>query len=109
MKISANTTIVINDELEVKFSELIDVYFKHRFRDILPGENEKLYKFRKNRFEKCFKILDNRGKYWYNDLTIEQEEELKLWRQKWLDVTETHIEPETPTWINNKLEGDEIL
>ena len=109
MKISANTTIVINDKLEVKLSELVDVYFKSRFRDILPDENENLYMLRKNRYEKCFKILDCRGKYWYDDLTAEQNEELRLWRQKWLDITDTWIEPETPAWINDKLEGDELL
>jgi hypothetical protein len=109
MKIAANTTFVLQDGTEVTVGELFEVFNQFRFRPILPNEDKHLYELRKQRHIKCFNILDRRGKFWYNDLTDEQYVELKNWRQAWLDVTETLIEPATPKWINNKLEGEQIL
>ena len=56
----------------------------------------------------CFSII-NRGKAWYDLLTFEQEAELKQWYQDWLNVTETKVIPETPSWINEKLTQEEEL
>lgn len=47
----------------------------------------------------CFPII-NRGALWYDRLTTEQKEELNTWYQAWLDVTETKIIPDKPTWLN---------
>lgn len=109
MKFSSNTVIVCSDGTTFTFGNIIELLRKLSFRDILPNENEHLYILRKNRFDKCFRIIDNRSKLWYNDLSDEQYTELRNWRQAWLDVTDTLIEPETPSWINNKLEGEQLL
>lgn len=65
-------------------------------------------KLRKLRTEKCYSVV-NRGRLWYNRLTVEQYAELEIWYQKWLDVTDTLIIPEEPIWLNDKLETEEIL
>ncbi len=46
----------------------------------------------------CFPII-NRGEAWYATLTDEQRAELTEWYRAWLDVTETRVEPETPSWL----------
>lgn len=58
----------------------------------------------------CFPIV-NRGKAWYDRLTAVQETELNTWYDAWLNITETYIIPDTPTWVNDKLteSEDEIL
>lgn len=47
----------------------------------------------------CFSII-NRGELWYSRLTAGQKEELDAWYQAWLDVTDTKVLPNTPTWLN---------
>ena len=47
----------------------------------------------------CFSVI-NRGKLWYDKLTEAQLEELDAWYNAWLDVTETLVVPETPSWID---------
>lgn len=51
------------------------------------------------REQECFPII-NRGTLWYERLTTEQKEELNIWYQAWLDVTETKIIPDKPIWLN---------
>jgi hypothetical protein len=55
-------------------------------------------KLRSQRKQKCFPIV-NRGVCWYNDLSDQQKEELQNWYHAWLDVTDTLVVPETPSWI----------
>ena len=50
------------------------------------------------REEECFSVI-NRGKPWYNRLTEEQNNDIEIWYQQWLDVTETKIIPERPSWL----------
>lgn len=57
---------------------------------------------RARRVSECFSVI-NRGKAWYDLLTLEQEAELKEWYEKWLNVTETFIVPKEPSWLNSKL------
>ena len=67
--------------------------------------------YRERRKQLCFPII-NRGKLWYDHLTIAQISELNDWYEKWLDVTITFTEPKTPEWINNKInkiENEELL
>lgn len=64
-------------------------------------------KLRNRRATECFPII-NRGKLWYDKLTVEQQTELSTWYEAWLDVTQTKIVPETPDWVNNKLEAEVI-
>ena len=53
---------------------------------------------RQQRETECFSII-NRGKLWYDNLTEEQLSELRIWYNAWLDVTETRVIPEMPSWI----------
>ena len=61
-------------------------------------EQRELTSLRTQRAKICFPYI-NRGALWYENLTDEQREELKLWYRKWLDVTESKIVPDTPTWL----------
>ena len=71
-------------------------------------KTEEISMLRKIRNELCFRVI-NRGKAWYDMLTLEQEAELKEWYKAWLNVTETGNIPVTPSWINNKLSQEEDL
>lgn len=65
----------------------------------LELENERVLRdLRSQREKACFPYI-NRGSLWYNRLTEEQKDELGTWYQAWLDVTETKVIPETPTWL----------
>ena len=68
---------------------------------ILDNESEKNV-LRSRREVECFTIV-NRGKAWYDLLTIVQEAELKSWYESWLNVTETRIIPKRPSWLDQKL------
>lgn len=62
-------------------------------------ENEReLVSLRFQREKVCFPYI-NRGYLWYGKLTDEQREELDVWYQAWLDVTETKVAPEAPEWL----------
>ena len=49
------------------------------------------------REEECFKYVDR--PFWVESLTPEQVDELRAWRQAWLDVTVTLQVPTPPTWL----------
>jgi len=53
---------------------------------------------RRLRNNRVFPII-NRSNFWYNSLTQQQKDDLQLWYKKWLDVTETLVIPERPTWL----------
>lgn len=77
----------------------INEYENHIEITLRPNwEAEQLQRFRRERKQVCFPVI-NRGSLWYSRLTIEQKEELDVWYQAWLDVTETKVKPETPSWI----------
>ena len=59
---------------------------------------QKIEELRQRREVECFSII-NRGKLWYDTLTPEQLEELQEYYKKWLDVTETLVEPTKPEWL----------
>ena len=56
-------------------------------------------RIRSRREKECFPII-NRGILWYDTLTNEQKEELKVWYQAWLDATETLVVPDKPSWLS---------
>jgi hypothetical protein len=64
------------------------VYFK------TPSDN--YLRFLRN--QHCFSII-NRGRLWYDTLNETQIEELKTWYMAWLDVTETKVIPDKPSWL----------
>lgn len=63
---------------------------------------------RKLRAKECFPVV-NRGKLWYDCLSIEQLSELNDWYFAWLNVTETKVIPTKPEWLDKKLSREEIL
>ena len=70
--------------------QYIDSYYRHR-REI-----------------KCYPII-NRGKLWYDLLTEARYSQLEDWYHDWLDVTETHKEPDDLYWFNEKLKKPEEI
>ena len=61
-------------------------------------EEEILEQLRQQREVECFLII-NRGQLWYNNLLPSQLHELQVWYEDWLNVTETKIIPEKPSWL----------
>lgn len=75
------------------YDEYEDILF------LVPLTNDEILENLRSRREvECFPII-NRGQLWYNNLTEAQVEELKIWYQSWLDVTETKIIPNKPNWV----------
>lgn len=54
--------------------------------------------YRIRREKECFAIV-NRGQLWYEGITLQQMVELRQWYKAWLNVTETMVVPEKPTWL----------
>ena len=61
-------------------------------------EAQEITNLRAQRESECFMVV-NRGQLWYENLTLEQIAELKVWYQSWLDVTTTKIIPTKPSWL----------
>ena len=57
-----------------------------------------LINLRSQREKSCFPYV-NRGEMWYSRLSADQKDELNVWYQAWLDVTETKTVPEKPQWL----------
>lgn len=72
---------------------------------IIYDEKTKLQALREQRERDCFSVI-NRGKAWYDLLTLEQETELKTWYIDWLNVTETLVIPKSPAWLSSKLDTE---
>lgn len=89
-------------------------YIKPDVNTIFTEESKSIYirdYYRVRREKVCFNVI-NRGKLWYDHLTIAQISELNDWYEKWLDVTVSLAEPIAPKWINiklNKIEDEELL
>ena len=54
---------------------------------------------RERRQSECFNIVDNRSQLWWNRLTEIQREEIEMWYEAWLNVTETRVIPKKPLWL----------
>lgn len=63
------------------------------------ADKKELNSLRSQRAKVCYPII-NRGELWYSRLTANQKEELNTWYQAWLDVTDTRVSPDMPTWLN---------
>ena len=63
------------------------------------NNNRQLTSLRAQREKVCFPYI-NRGELWYSTLSVAQKDELTAWYQAWLDVTETMVTPEKPTWLS---------
>lgn len=88
------------DDLE-HFRENFKAYTINGFdASVIEGihKQEQVETYRQLREKECFPII-NRGTLWYDQLTEDQKIELKNWYNQWLDVTETMIIPERPSWL----------
>lgn len=54
--------------------------------------------YRKRRETECFAVV-NRGQLWYETITLQQILELRAWYKAWLNVTETMVVPDKPSWL----------
>lgn len=91
------------NSVEVNMGDIVDGFdgYQYLFSFTLTEEYKELYRLyllRLQRQEECFSII-NRGQPWYNKLTIEQKSELDVWYDKWLNVTETKVIPDKPSWL----------
>lgn len=71
---------------------------KPYIRKTEESERREIENLRLMRENHCFSVI-NRGQFWYDTLSDNQQEELRHWYQEWLDVTETKIIPEKPEWL----------
>lgn len=62
------------------------------------SEEEILNQLRYQREIECFPII-NRGKLWYDNLTESQLAELNEWYNAWLNVTDSKVIPQKPSWL----------
>lgn len=62
------------------------------------SDEQILNELRVEREVQCFQVI-NRGQLWYDNLTDTQKQELKVWYNAWLDVTETKVIPTKPKWL----------
>ncbi|MBO5953246.1 MAG: hypothetical protein J6Q53_03885 [Oscillospiraceae bacterium] len=53
---------------------------------------------RKRRETECFSVI-NRGQLWYEGVSLVQLLELRSWYKSWLNVTETMVVPDKPSWL----------
>ena len=93
------------DDLIVKDNSFFD------YLDLDDKESFIKEYYRDLREKMCYPIV-NRGKLWYDHLTLAQHSELNDWYEAWLDITETHTIPVTPAWVDDKLtkiEPEELI
>lgn len=55
---------------------------------------------RLRRQNECFSYV-NRGQLWYTMLSVKQIAELTAWYKAWLNVTDTLVVPEKPSWLED--------
>jgi len=53
---------------------------------------------RTRREVECFSVI-NRGQLWYGGVSLTQLLELRKWYKAWLNVTDTLVVPDKPTWL----------
>jgi len=74
-----------------------DAVFDEKQEKALQTEAEK-ENLRNRREVECFSVI-NRGQLWYEGVSIAQLLELRKWYKAWLNVTDTLVVPEKPTWL----------
>lgn len=90
------------DDFEVNYRSYYlsdnNTLVKNADKQLEINNERKLVDLRHKREKQCFPYI-NRGYIWYNKLTDAQKNELDVWYQAWLDVTDTMVVPETPAWL----------
>ena len=61
-------------------------------------QEQKKEALRQQRETECFAVI-NRGQLGYEGVSIPQLLELRSWYKAWLNVTETLVVPERPSWL----------
>lgn len=84
------------EEIFLDYSEIRDGKIYTDMKEVNEGRIKE--GLRERREVECFPII-NRGKLWYDTLTTKQLKELNEWYQAWLNVTETLIVPDKPSWL----------
>jgi hypothetical protein len=98
--------IVSNPEDLNDFENNYGSYYLSEYNVLVKSDNKQkeiedkmeLVYLRDQREKACFSYV-NRGNLWYGKLSECQKEELDAWYQAWLDVTETRVIPEAPSWL----------
>lgn len=72
----------------IKDTDAYQISVNNRLKDVYRYEREM----------EVFPII-NRGEAWYRTLTEEQKNELQIWYEAWLNVTDTLEPPQKPEWI----------
>lgn len=99
--ISYQTSPITADMIEFDDNLLRQIGITKQFKNNQIIDYINIDNLRAERKTECFSIV-NRGKLWYDSLTEEQLQELKVWYQAWLDVTETLQVPEQPKWLDTR-------
>ena len=98
--------------IEVADPETLDLFTQQHFafrlengklvHDATEYENRKAEEqkeeYRRRRETECFSVI-NRGQLWYEGVSLSQLLELRSWYKAWLNVTETMVVPERPSWL----------
>ena len=98
--------------IEVADPETLDLFTQQHFafrlengklvHDATEYENRKTEEqkeeYRRRRETECFSVI-NRGQLWYEGVSLSQLLELRSWYKAWLNVTETMVVPERPSWL----------
>ena len=72
------------------------VYDPHEYETHQTEEQKE--DLRKRRETECFSVI-NRGQLWYEGVSLVQLLELRSWYKSWLNVTETMVVPDKPSWL----------
>lgn len=73
------------------------ISFDEEYEKALHSEAEK-ENLRTRREKECFSVI-NRGQLWCEGISIAQMLELRQWYKAWLNVTETMVVPDKPSWL----------
>ncbi len=84
--------------------EDIQVYIPYTEEELAERKRAEI---RLRRETECFAVI-NRGKLWYDRLSVVQEVQLADWYEAWLNAPETLVVPERPSWIDSKIESEEV-
>lgn len=84
-----NGALFFEDYMETK---------EYKEKEAIFKQTQNIKRLRRQRESECFPVI-NRGALWYELRTEEEKIELREWYQKWLDVTDTLVIPEKPTWL----------
>lgn len=86
-----------DEEIFIGYSTIINGKLYTNMKEVTDGRRKEEIRIRREL--ECFPII-NRGLLWYETLTKEQLDELRVWYQAWLDATETLIIPDKPEWLH---------